>query len=104
LFKNKLKFQILVVCIIFLVFVCMNIPYLIFKDVISFGNNNVMFCENVEYDFNSIAIHFGIIFQVILPFIIELASSILLGYFLIKLKKNISSRVQERGRFRFNYN
>jgi hypothetical protein len=99
LFKNKLKFQILVVCIIFLVFVCMNIPYLIFKDVISFGNNNVMYCENVEYDFNSIAIHFGIIFQVILPFIIESVSSILLGYFLIKLKKTFHREYKKEAGF-----
>jgi hypothetical protein len=91
LFKNKLKFQILVVCIIFLIVICLNFPYLILYDVESSNLNNFTnwYCASKVYRIEFLSMDLAIILQAILPFIIQLTCSILLGYYIIKLKRKL---------------
>ena len=63
LFKNKLKFQILIVSIIFLIFGCLNIPSLVYRDVKStyYNNRTFYYCEITKYEFYAVAIDMDIL-------------------------------------------
>ena len=101
LFKNKLKFQITVVSIIFLIFGCLNIQYLIYQDVVIFDKNNITlsYCESVGYNINVYTIFIAFVIQVIIPFIIQIIISILLGYYIIKMKKKLDKSYQKEVKF-----
>jgi hypothetical protein len=95
-FRNKFKYQLLIVLVVTILLVILNIPFLIALDLVPFESKNVtyVFCAIHLVDFFPMSNYMLIktnLFSLFLPFFVMILSTILIAHHLIKHKRKFNS-------------
>lgn len=91
--RYELKFQILIIIGIFVLSVILNIPFVYYYDIIS---KNSTSCDIVDDKVNLYLNIFDFITSTLMPFLIMLISTSLIGYYLIKNKMKYKEKKLEK--------
>ena len=87
MFRNQLKFQVFVLLVIYIILIFLNIPFYIYYDIDDLSNQSI--CEINDPNTGFYVELSGALMGVIIPFILMLIISSLIGRFLTKKGKSI---------------
>ena len=97
-FRKKLKFQLLAILITFMALLCIDAPYIVYDDIYFYNNESKCITGNAYIDFYVSVTN--TLTSAIIPFVLMIIFSGLIGHFLIRHRKNLQIRRKTRKELR----